>query len=93
MGFSSGTVVKNLPENAGDTRDEGSVTGSGRTPAGGKDNSLQYSCQEDSIPRPTAHGVTKSQTELSIHIHTEGAYRDGRFLYIYCGGGYTNLPL
>jgi len=54
---------------------------------------LQYFCREDSIPRPTAPGVTKSRTEPSTHIHTEGAYGDGRLLYIYCGGGYTNLPL
>ena len=79
MGFSHGTVAQNLPENAGDIRDEGSITGSGRTPAGGNDNSLQYFCREDSIPRPTAPGVTKSRTELSTHIHAEGAYGDGRF--------------
>jgi len=31
MGFPSGTVVKNLPVNAGGTRDTGSITGSGRS--------------------------------------------------------------
>ena len=39
-------VVKNLPANAGDTGDVGSIPGSGRSPGGGHCNSLQYSCLE-----------------------------------------------
>jgi len=31
-------VVKNLPDNAGDTRDAGSIPGSGRSPGGGNGN-------------------------------------------------------
>ena len=34
-GFPGGTVVKNLPANARDTRDLGSIPGSGRSPGGG----------------------------------------------------------
>ena len=30
MGFPGGTVIKNLPANAGDTRDVGSIPGSKR---------------------------------------------------------------
>ena len=37
-------MVKNLPPNAGDTGDESSVPGSGRSPGGGNGNPLQYSC-------------------------------------------------
>ena len=37
-------VVKNLPANAGDTRDVGSITGSRRSPGEGNGNTLQYSC-------------------------------------------------
>ena len=37
-------VVKNLPANAGDIRNAGLIPGSGRSPAGGHDTSLQYSC-------------------------------------------------
>ena len=33
-------VVKNLPANAGDVRDEGSIPGSGKSPAGGNGNPL-----------------------------------------------------
>ena len=32
MGFPGGTVVKNLPANAGDVRDTGSIPGLGRSP-------------------------------------------------------------
>ena len=32
LGFPGGTVVKNLPANAGDTGDESSIPGSGRFP-------------------------------------------------------------
>ena len=57
-------VVKNPPDNAGDARDMGLITGSGRSPAGGNGNPLQYTCLENSMDRgarwATDHGVTKS---------------------------------
>ena len=37
-------VVKNLPTNAGDLRDAGSILGWGRSPVGGHSNLFQYSC-------------------------------------------------
>ena len=40
-------VVKNLPANAGDIRDTGSIPGLGRCPGGGHDNPFQYSCLEN----------------------------------------------
>ena len=39
-------VVKNPPAKAGDVRDMGSISGSGRSPREGKGNPLQYSCLE-----------------------------------------------
>ena len=33
-------VVKNLPANAGEVRDAGSISGSGRSPGGGRGNPL-----------------------------------------------------
>ena len=36
-------VVKNLPANAGDARDTGSVPGSEKSPGGGHGNPLPYS--------------------------------------------------
>ena len=44
MGFPGGSVVKNLPANAGDI---GSIPGWGRSPGEGNGNLLQYSCPEN----------------------------------------------
>ena len=45
-GFPGGSVVKNLPANAGDLGDMGSIPGLGRSPGGGHGDPLQYSCLE-----------------------------------------------
>ena len=45
--FPGGSVVKDLPVNAGDTRVAGWIPGSGRSPAAGNGNPLQYSCLEN----------------------------------------------
>ena len=49
--FQVGSVVKNLPANAGDARDVGSIPGSGRSPGEGNGNPSQYSCLENPIER------------------------------------------
>ena len=63
-------VVKNSPANAGDTRDKGSIPDSGRSPGGGHDNPLQYSCLGNSMDKgawhATVHGATKSQAWLNV---------------------------
>ena len=65
VGFPGGSVVKNLPVNAGDA----ALIPVGRSPAGGNGNPLQYSCLE--IPkdrgdwRAAVHGITKNHTRLS----------------------------
>ena len=46
-------VVKNLPVNAGDIRDSGSIPGLGRSPGGGNGNPLQCSCLENPMDRGT----------------------------------------
>ena len=51
MVFPGVSVVKNLPANAGDVGDTGSVPGSGRSPGGENGNPLQYSCLANSIDR------------------------------------------
>ena len=59
-------MVKNVPANAGDVRDMGSIPGSERSPGGGHDNPLQYSCLENPMDREawrvTVHGVAESGT-------------------------------
>ena len=61
-------MVKNLPSNAGDTRDKGLIPGLRRSPGVGNGNPLQYSCLENPMDAgawwATVHGVTKSQTRL-----------------------------
>ena len=47
-GFPSGSVVKNLPANAGSpAEDAGSILGSGRSPGEGNGNPLQDPCLEN----------------------------------------------
>ena len=69
-------VVKNLPANAGDLKDAGSILEAGRSPGGGHGNPLYYSCLENPMDRGAwramVHGVAKSQTRLkrlSTHPH------------------------
>ena len=44
-------VVNNPLANAGNVRDEGLITGSGRSPREGNGNPLQYSCLENPMER------------------------------------------
>ena len=61
-------VVKSLPASAGDVRDPGSIPGSGRYPGEVNGNKFQYSYLENPMDRgtwlATAHGITKSWTQL-----------------------------
>ena len=58
MGFPLGSVVKNLPANAGDT---GLIPGSGRSSEGGHGNPLQYSC----LGNPSDRGAWWATCEVS----------------------------
>ena len=44
-------MVKNLPANAGDIRDTGSIPGPGGSPGEGNSNPLQYSCLGNPMDR------------------------------------------
>ena len=63
MSFPGSVVVNNLPTNAEDARDGGSISGLGRSPGEGNGNTLQHSCLGNPIDRrvwwATVHGVTK----------------------------------
>ena len=73
MGFPGGSVVKNSPSNAGDSRDVGLIPGMGRFPGGGNRNPLQYSCLESCTDRGAwqamVHKVEKNRTGLSMYTH------------------------
>ena len=65
-------MVKNLPGNAGDTRDMGLIPGLGRSPGEGNGYPLQDSCLENPMDRgawrATVHGVARNWTRLSTNI-------------------------
>ena len=75
-GMAGGTVVKKKkkspPANAGDIGYMGLIPGLVRSPGGGNDKPLQYSCLENSIDRGvwqnTVHGVVKSWTRLNMLV-------------------------
>ena len=58
-------VVKNLPANAGDTRDTGLIPALGRSPGVGNGNPLQYSCLEN----PKTRGACK-KLDMTKHTNT-----------------------
>ena len=64
MGFPGGSAVKSPAASAGDA---GSSPGLGRSLGGENDHPLQDSCLENSMGTGVwkAHGVAKSQTQLS----------------------------
>ena len=64
-------LAKNLPANAGDATDSGSIPRSGRSPREGNGNPAQHSCLGNVMYRGVwlaiVHEVSKSETRLSIH--------------------------
>ena len=61
-------MVKKPPASAGAT---GLIPGSGRSPAGGSGNPLQYSCLDSPMDigtwQVTVHGIAKSRMQLSMN--------------------------
>ena len=68
-GFPDRTVVKNLPANAGDTGEVGSIPGLEGHHEEGNGNPLQYSCLKYSMERGVwwaiVHRIAKNWTCLS----------------------------
>ena len=76
-------VVKNLPANAGDIRDSGSIPGLGRSPGEGNGNPLQYFCLENPMDREAwraiVHRVATSWTwlkRLTMHTYFDQNMKD-----------------
>ena len=59
-------VVKNLPANAGDIRDAGSITGLERSAGGVHGNPLRYSCLENPMDRGAWWATVQRVTELDM---------------------------
>ena len=80
--------IKNLPADAGDIRDAGFISGSGRSTGKGHDGPFQYSCLENpkdkEARQATVHRVAKSQTrlkQLGMHACTSNS-TEGRICHI-----------
>ena len=75
-------MVKNLPANAGDAGDLGSISGSGTSPGKGNGNPLQDSCLKNPMDRgawqATAHGVAKRWTYLRDLASTQKPKHGGK---------------
>ena len=74
-GFPGGASGKESGDaNAGDSRDAGSISGSGKSPGGGNGNLLQYSCWEKSHGQKSPVGYSpwghKDESDMTEHAHT-----------------------
>ena len=78
-GFPGGSLVRNLPANAGAVRDLGLIPGSERSPGGGNGNLLQYSCLENPMDRgawrATVHRIAESDSADQLSRHACGFRR------------------
>ena len=63
------SVVKDLPANAGDSKDRGLILGSGRSPGKGNGNPLQYSCLENSKDKGVWHATVHEVTRVGHDSH------------------------
>ena len=64
-------MAKNLPVNARDIRDAGSIPGLGRSPGGGHGNPLQCSCLENPMDRGAWWAIDLRVAESWTQLKTE----------------------
>ena len=87
-------VVKNLPADARDPRDAGSIPGLQRSPGGGNGNPLQYPYLENSMGKgawqAVVHGTAKSWTPLSTYTYIKYTHISFLILKDY-GSMYKNI--
>ena len=62
--FPGDSKVKNPPAKARDAEDVGSIPGLGRSPGGGNENPLQYSCQDNPMDRGAWWAIVYRVEEL-----------------------------
>ena len=73
LSFPDGSVGKESTYHAGGTEDMSSVPESGRSPGGGNDNPLHYSCLKNSMDGGVwwsrVHGIAKSDMTEHNWLH------------------------
>ena len=64
-------MVKNLPADAGDAKDMGSVPGSGISPGVENGNLLQYSCLENFMEEKPGRlqSIGLKESNMAEHVH------------------------
>ena len=79
-GFPGGSIVKNLPVNAGAAGDSAFMPGSGRSPGGGNGNPLQDYCLKNPIDRSLAgyspKGYQGSDVAERLNNNNKGTEKD-----------------
>ena len=68
-------VVKNLPANAGDTRDTVSTPGLGRSPGVGNGNPLQYACLGNHMDRGAWQATVHGSQRLGYECKKDNKYQ------------------
>ena len=68
MGFLVALVVKNMPANAGDIRNEGLIPGLGRSSGERNGNPLQYSCLKNPMNRGAWQAVVYRVVKSLIRL-------------------------
>ena len=89
-------LVKNVPANAGDTRNSDSIPGLGKSPEGGHGNPHQYSWLENPMDRGAWQSIgLQSQTRLSVracaHTHTHTHTHTYTLAYTYTSVNFVNI--
>ena len=78
-------LVKNPPAKAEDTRDAGSIPGSGRFPGEGMATPLQYSCLENPVDRSLAGyspwGHKKSDMTEQLTTYAQMRHHEEKMLF------------
>ena len=74
-------MVKNLPANAGDSGNDGLIPGLGRSPGGGNDNPLQYSCLGHSMDKGAWQAIVPVVTRVGQDLGTKQQQQLQNMLY------------
>ena len=89
--------MKNLPPNAGDAGDMGSIPGLGRFPGEGNGNPLQYSClgnpMDGGASGPATHGGGSDSTRSKKTNVSSSERSDGEDKYTFKAGKTWKLKM